>query len=206
MHVAHINYGNVLKSAFADSSEAERFVNSVEEVSAKFNTPAVIIHQAARLVWLADRIEEVAKARPALQIFFFLIAAEAVTKLFYKYRGEGKSKAYVKKFFHELCTDEHRKQLSSAIKIDEVFMTADECVNFLYKIRCDVAHEGRYFQLFLPETTIPPDTSLVQSDSIGCYYDDARVDTYISASALREIIVQGSVRASRMSLAGTGAP
>ncbi len=200
MHIAHINYGDVLKSAFVDPKEAELYVASVEQISSNSNIAAVILHQAARLVWLSDRVEEVAKGRPALQIFFFIIAAEAVAKLFYNYQGESESKVYVRKFFQELCTDEHRTLLSRAVKRDDIFMTAEECVNFLYKMRCDVAHEGRYFHLLLPESTIPKDKSLSQLDSHGLYYDDVTIDPYISSSDLRQIIVEGSVRASRLLL------
>jgi hypothetical protein len=179
MHIAHINYSEVLESAFGDRKEAECYVASLEVSSADPNIPAIIVRQAARLVWLSDRVGEVAKGRPALQILFFIMVTEAVSKLFYKYQGQAQSKAYVKKFFKELCSDKHRALLSKAVKRNGIFMTTDDCVDFLYKIRCDVAHEGRYFHLSLPESTIPEDRPLTQLDSLGLYYDDVRVEPYI---------------------------
>ena len=206
MHIAHINYAEVLESAFPDRDSADSYITSVERIADDPNIPATIVHQAARLLCLSDRVEEFAKGRPALQILFFIMAAEAVSKLFYKYQGQDHSKAYVNKFFNEFCTEKHRRLLSRAMKRDDTFMTTEDCVDFLYKIRCDVAHEGRYFHLSLPESTIPEDISLSQLQSVGSYIDDARVDSYISSGDLRQIIVEGSVRASQLFKSSVGAP
>lgn len=68
------------------------------------NTAKLVLHQAARMIWLADRMGEFARGRPALQILFFMITAEAVAKLVFGYEGEGESKRHVDLFLKMFVT------------------------------------------------------------------------------------------------------
>lgn len=64
-------------------AEAKQFCYRVE--STPDSPVKEVFHQAARLSWLGDRINEFAAGRPALQILFYLIAAETIAKLTYKF-------------------------------------------------------------------------------------------------------------------------
>jgi hypothetical protein len=59
----------------------------------------IILNQTARMLWLADRLKRVSRGCPALQIMFFMFAAEAVAKLFEGYEGERESKRFARQFF-----------------------------------------------------------------------------------------------------------
>lgn len=48
-----------------------------------------MIHQAARMLWLGDRMGEIAKGRPALRLLFHVIAPEAVAKLVNNFKAKG---------------------------------------------------------------------------------------------------------------------
>jgi len=190
-HIADISFSEALSKAFTTQAEAESFVTSAEQSSS--DTAKLIIHQAARFVWLADRMDDIAKGRPSLQILFYIIAAETVSKLFFDYHGERESRAHVVKFFNEFCSDQHRARLAKAFKNKRAFMTTDEAVNFLYDVRCDVAHRGNYYQLLLP--------GMPASGPMGSLLnmvDDEIIEAYISSSEIRQIIIEGSVQASRL--------
>jgi hypothetical protein len=92
MYIADIHFPIFYASAFPCLADAETFCASVESLDGP--VPAkTALHQGARMLWLADRMDEVARARDALQILFYLIAAEAVAKIVFRYSGEGESKS-----------------------------------------------------------------------------------------------------------------
>ncbi len=144
----------------------------------------IVMHQAARMIWLADRIEDVARGRPAVQILFFLIAAEAVAKLIAGFDGEGKSRQFVHKFFGELCSDDHRARLGRAIGDPGTFFSVSGTVNYLYDIRCSVVHEGRYFDVHLRDHGTP---------TINVTKNGRSVVVYMSTAELRQIVLEGVV-------------
>lgn len=95
------------------------------------------------MLWLADRIEQVARGRPALLILFYLIAAEAVAKLVMGFRGEGESRRHVRIFFENICSQRHRSILANAFMTGFGGpLTLRKAVDLLYSVRCDVVHEG----------------------------------------------------------------
>ena len=185
-HVANIDFVEFYRLAFANQEGARRFVEEVEQLPPSRNTPKVALHQAARMLWLADRIEEVARGRPALQILFFLIAAEAVAKIVFGFKGEGKSRYYVHRFFAEICSQEHRDRLASAFStVGRGHFSCEETVNYLYDVRCDVVHEGMYFGMNLK---LPGDTvdTLTQ-------FSGRSIIAHITAKDIRQIVLEGSV-------------
>ncbi len=108
VHIADIDFPAFYASAFPNAGDSVRFFEEVEALpSASRQRVKAVLHQAARMLWLADRIDDVARGRPALQILFFLIAAEAVAKLAFNFSHEGKSRHYVHRFFEEICGDAH---------------------------------------------------------------------------------------------------
>jgi hypothetical protein len=136
-------------------SNAQALYDSVSR-SPALQTAKIILHQAARMVWLADQVDRVARGRPALQILFYIIAAEAVAKLAAGYAGESESKKYVKRFFDEHVMRDQRKAIRRALtalkqqplprtpRTGRPDQTIADC---LYTIRCDVAHRGEYFNV-----------------------------------------------------------
>ena len=151
-HVANIDVPDFYASALGDITAARTLYNSlsgsgVEET----RTAKVILNQAARMVWLADRIQDVSAGRPALPITFFIIAAEAVAKLADGYEDEGKSRHYVRRFFFVFCTEDQRRRAYRALQwAVPLPQSPDEIADYLYSIRCNVVHEGRYFEMSVP--------------------------------------------------------
>ena len=84
--------------------------------SASDSTAKVILHQTTRLVSLADWMDEATPSRPALKIFFFVVLAEAIVKMAFAFSGEGQSKAYVHRFFAELCLFQDREKLGASFR------------------------------------------------------------------------------------------
>ena len=84
--------------------------------AARDSTPKVILHQTARLVSLADWMDEVAPSRPALKIFFFVVLAEEVAKMAFGFVGKGKSAEHVHRFFCELCPSPDRERLARSFR------------------------------------------------------------------------------------------
>ena len=68
------------------------------------------------MLWLGDAVDKVSRGRPALQILFFMIAAEAVAKLANAYKGESDSRKYAKQFFLTICSEDHRRLLGKAFR------------------------------------------------------------------------------------------
>ena len=131
------------------------------------------------MVWLADRIQEVSRGRPALPITFFIIAAEAVAKLADGFEDEGQSRAYVRRFFSEFCTEHHRARVHHALEwaVPRPPPSPHAIADYLYSIRCDVVHEGRYFEM-----TVPSDHCLAE---------------------VRMVVLEGVVQAARNVAAGS---
>jgi hypothetical protein len=172
LHVARINFPTFFRGAFTDSESAPRFVDTIEQVDAKQSKAKIVVHQAARLLWLADRVDEVAKGRPALCIAFYLIAAEAIAKMVVGFNGEGKSRYHVRLFFGEICSEQHRHRLEhSFATAPGVYLNLVKAVDLLYAVRCDVVHEGQYFTFSLPEN--PEDEPVITGldDTIEASYN-----------------------------------
>ena len=184
MHVANIDFTNFYSEAFDSTSGVSSFVKCVKGLTSTTNKAKIVIHQAGRLVWLADRIEEYASGRPALQILFYTIAAEAVAKIVMDYRGESESKKHVKIFFEDICSDSSREILRHAFStsLSCGFLGLKEAIDYLYKIRCDVAHEGKYFAYALRE-----DIPMLTPTS------DEFLIAHTTLQELRRIVLEGAL-------------
>lgn len=194
MHVSQIDYPTFFEDALGTKLGVGEFVNCVQNLNGNEFSGKIALHQAARLIWLADRLEEeYAKGRDGLQILFFLMAAEAVAKIVQGYDKEGQSKNHVRIFFEEYCHDNAKQKLAGAFRVTDTMMpvSLEEAISYLYRIRCDVTHRGNYFSYSLCDETgfemITPDgnSSLVAS---------------IKLAELRKIILEGAILATRDSL------
>lgn len=185
MHIAAIDFPEFYRDAFGGNNGAAELVTCVRRISGEDNQAKIVLHQAARMIWLSDRMEQFAKDRAALQILFFLIAAEAVAKLVNDVSEEGRSRQQVRSFFEDICSPNHRKLLERSFSNSKGsgFLTCREVVDFLYKIRCDVVHEGRYSEYTLKQE-IPMLTPAGE---------DEFFIAHITAGQLRQIILEGAL-------------
>lgn len=207
--ITSIDYANFFRSLFPTDAEAKAFV---ERVESHHNVRVKrMMHQGARMLWLSDRMAEIAPARPALQILFFLIAAEAVAKLHDDFKEEGKSRHYVRRFFLDLCPEPIRERLArgfvfyrynpETIVSRREEMSTKDAVDLLYMVRCDVAHEGIFFAFDLAEPESGAGTLTFPPGSVKNSDLDEPVDlldlyeTTLSADELRKLVLGGIVAA-----------
>jgi hypothetical protein len=191
-HIAQIDFPAFYAGAFPSAGDSAQFFQDVEALPGDRRGRAkTVLHQAARMLWLADRMEAVARGRPALQILFFLIAAEAVAKLAFNFVGEGQSRHYVQKFFKSICGDVHRDRMSRAFSFTgpKTFLSSETAVDFLYDVRCEVVHTGLYFTTSLLHS--PDSTPMLTPWEKGG--QAVHLIAHISASELRQIILEGAV-------------
>jgi len=189
-HIALIDFPSFYAEVFPDPDSAKDFYAKVSSLPPAQNAPMIVLHQTARMVWLADQVDEFARGRPAFQVLFYLIAAELVAKLTFGFKGEGESRKFVRKFFAEICDDEARSKLSSSFsRLPYGSVTSEEVVNVLYDIRCDVVHKGMYYAFHLPDER--DDTP--QMVHIG----DRGYIAGLTVRELRRMVVTGAVLASQ---------
>ena len=152
-HVANIDFPEFYAAAVGGLKDARAFYDSLSNTGSEARRIAkIILHQAGRMVWLGDQLDKVARGRPALQIMFFIIAAEAVAKLAAGVEEEGRSQEYVHKFFATYCTNAQRERLYHALReaTPHPPSSVGAIVDYLYEVRCDVVHRGKYFDVNLP--------------------------------------------------------
>ena len=194
MHVSKIDFQDFYTPAFSTPDEAGAFVERAQATPVGVSSAKRILYQAARMIWLGDQLEPVAASRPALQVLFYLIAAEASAKLLYRFAGEGQSRAHVRLFFEEICSDQHRRVLVSGFRLASypgVPPPIRAVVDLLYDLRCDVVHEGRYFEFQMQEPGEPPCIS-----GVG----DEVITVRMSIRDLRQVVLEGAVHAVRQEL------
>ena len=186
MHIAHISYVDFYESAFSSRAEYEKLISAVEATPRDQSKAKLAMHQAARMIWLADRIDDFARKRPALQLLFYMIAAEAVAKIVVGFEGEGQSRKHVRIFFEDICDAKHKSILSKAFsKVEAGYLSIEETIDLLYIIRCDVVHEGRYFSFSLPESVNDyPEITTVGQEAITAH---------ITLNEIRQIVIEGAL-------------
>lgn len=190
LHIADIDFPLFYAEVFSSLDAAKAFYKQLEGLSPEKNAAKIVLHQAARMVWLADQIDEVARGRPALQILFYLIAAELVAKITFHFEGEGESRNYVRRFFAEICSNDTRAKLSKSFsKTHSVPLSSQDAVDLLYSIRCDVAHEGKYSSFHLPLSSDAfPQLTIVGEESFVAQ---------LTIQELRRMVLEGAVMASQ---------
>ncbi len=195
VHIADIDFIEIYSPCFPDRQTAEEFYLRIKDASPANNPPLLVFHQTARMIWLADRIDAVAMGRPAFQILFYLIAAELIAKTVAKFDREGRSRKFVQDFFAKFCTNKARLRLSNAFEkpYTRQNLAAEEAVNFLYDVRCDVVHRGQYYALSLPRKD-DPESVLIQRGK-DFLSTDLRIEE------VRQMILEGAIEAVRVLLA-----
>jgi hypothetical protein len=153
-HVATIDFAEFYAEAAGSPAASRAFYESLSTNPSDARlTAKIMVHPAARMVWLGDQVDLVARGRPALQIMFYMIAAEAVAKLAADFENEGQSRKHVRLFFTAYCTVTQRERIQRAIEWATPLprTTPDTVADHLYDLRCDVVHRGRYFEWTLPD-------------------------------------------------------
>jgi len=190
VHIALIDFPAFYEGVFPSAKAAEDFYSEVDRLPPNHNTAKVILHQTARMVWLADKIDDVARGRPAFQILFYLIAAEFVAKLVSNFKGRGKVGDHILKFFTEICCDETRVRLGNSFKRTPYGdVSAADAVGLLYGVRCNVAHEGMYYSFSLPLDKA--------EGSVLVNLDGNTFTTDLLIEEIRRMVLEGAVSASR---------
>jgi hypothetical protein len=149
-HIACIDFVKFYASAFGGEQASQAYFERLENLSLELRGRIkLLLHQVARMIWLGDRIDDLAKGRPAFQVMFALIAAELAAKIRYDFQEEGQSRKFVRRFFEDICTDEHRAVLGRAFRRVGGYLDVRGAVDYLYSTRCDVVHMGAYYDLSL---------------------------------------------------------
>ena len=133
---------------FGNEDQVRDFVASVETLGPddRRHAAKIMMHQTLRLVSLADKVPLILKNSEALQLLFLLVCAEHIAKLADNYDKDGKSQTYVQNFFSWFLSPEQQQQLSFGITgPDREPFTLQQVVKALYDVRCDVVHEGKYW-------------------------------------------------------------
>ena len=179
-----LDYVEFLTESLGDKSAAELYSKAE---AASDRAAKVVLHQTARLITLADWMEEVAPKRPALKIFF-MVLAEAVAKIAFGFTGEGESRSMLHRFFDELCSSADRELLAQSFRQKETrphtFVSASETIDILYGVRSSVVHRGEYFDFNLLE---PGDVATITR------YKDRAFEALLSVCALREVVIRGAL-------------
>jgi hypothetical protein len=187
-HIAEIDNKEFFKDYFNNESDFDEFYKSIYS-----NDKAPkMLHQIARIISLADELGDYIEYRPAINLLFYIITAELVAKLFYDFEDEGRSKEYVKKFFNDFCTNNSKQKLSNSIIKDSIYLSFEDVIDFFYKIRCDVVHEGNYSKY-----------SFNESDSDEIVYSNAELPNYkinIRIEEIRKIVIESSIFAIRIKI------
>ena len=147
---------------------------------------------------ISDAVRRLDGVHDPLSLMFMLICAECVAKLFANYRGDRDSKRYVKAFFEEHVVAEGRqKMVDSFLMTPPARITYEEIVDLLYDIRCDVAHEGRYWGFSFPDGQ---QTRPVLNPHPKHSKGKRPVTVAITLDELRRIIVRGCIGATEKKL------
>ncbi len=179
---------------FADKTRLQTFVTSCAAQTGPTRAAKLIMHQVRRLVMLADEMETVRTARDSLTIFWYIVCAEAASKLQADYDKAKKSKIHVRRFFREFASSADKEVLARGFQRPEHAepMTLIEAVDTLYAVRCDVAHEGNYW-----------DFTLAQGLDMINVSPPAVVS--LTSQTLRDILVRTGINAAQSRLPGCGA-
>ena len=160
-------------------SDIERVIDRCFELDSKMPEYCArrMMLQRKRLVEISEAQEKVTGNSDALKLFFLIVLAENSAKFYHYSDDDGNSKAYVRKFFEEMmpinCSKFLKENLTIAPpKINEP-PNLRYAVDFLYAVRCDVAHEGLYYMFHFKDK----DSALVvdagkKTASINLRYED----------------------------------
>ncbi len=175
------------EQSFPTREAATSFVEELESINDRAiprHRAKIMMHQAQRLISLADDIIQVREGRESLQLLFTLICAENIAKLFHNFDDEGQSRAFVRRFFSEFVIGNDRAILESRFFThDAVPLNLQAVADCLYSVRCDVVHEGQYWGFHFHDG----DTPMLNTDP--------DVTVHITFAEFRAIVIRGCVRA-----------
>ena len=117
------------------------------------------------------------------------MCAENVAKLHDGFQGEGESRAYVRRFFETFLDETDRRALGAGF-VDHSqrrmpILGLRRAVDMLYAVRCDVVHEGNYWDFSFHDGT----KSMLNTDP--------DVISHITFDQFRAMVVRGSISAVR---------
>ncbi|MCX5839141.1 MAG: hypothetical protein NTW71_11585, partial [Deltaproteobacteria bacterium] len=145
----------------------------------------IIMHQAQRLVSLADDLPKIRPKRDSLQLLFLIICAEHIAKLHDNFTKEGKSRAFVRQFFKVLVSQPDQDILTCGFihQHPRRMLNIEEVADFLYDVRCDVVHEGMYWGFSF------------RYDGIPMMNINPKITVTIALSDLRDIVIRCCINA-----------
>ena len=172
---------------FPSGEEVEHFVKACEQLAPPDNVAKIMMHQGQRLVSLSDDIRTIRPHREALRLLFLLMCAENISKLHAGFQGEGQSRAHVWRFFESFLSDDDKATLASGFvdhsKPRMPSLGLREAVYMLYDVRCDVVHEGNYWEFTFHDGYTP------------MLNTDPDVISHITLDRFRAIVVRGGINA-----------
>ena len=177
---------NFYRPFFENEELARNFVENIEgyQPDDSMYRALIMMHQAQRLISIADDIEQIRPNKYSLKLMFLIICTENIAKQFEKFDDDGRSKEFVKKFFNNFTSPSDKQLLQSSFKkLDYTNLTIDEISNILYTVRCDVVHEGKYWSFQF------------KHDGLPMLNLDPDVNVYISYEDFRNIIVRCCINA-----------
>ena len=172
---------------FLTEADVQHFVQACEQLAPPGNVAKIMMHQGQRLVSLSDDIPKIRPHREALRLLFLMMCAENISKLHAGFQGEGQSRAHVRRFFEQLLSKNDQDALGSGfVDHSKPLMPTlglEAAVDMLYEVRCDVVHEGKYWEFtfhdgYTPQLNVDPD-----------------VESHISFDRFRGIVVRGCIKA-----------
>ena len=177
---------------FATLDDAKRFVIDCEAQAPPDNAAKIIMHQAQRLISISDDIPKIRSSREGLQLLFLIMCAENISKLQNDFKGEGQSRAHVRRFFNEFLSDKDKDQLGNGFTDRsshlEPSLGLDRTIDLLYDLRCDVVHEGNYWSFAFHDGQM----SMVNVDP--------NVTAYMRFCQLRAIVARACIQAAKTRL------
>lgn len=172
---------------FPDRAKAEGWVARCEALVPPNNCARTMMHQAQRLISIADDLPKIRRTAESLQLMFFITCAEHLSKLHVGFNGEGQSRRYVRRFFENFVTGADRETLEIAFDDENDYhmrpLTFKRAVDLLYQIRCDVVHEGNYWGFAFHDGSTP------------MLNTNPDVTSNITIQQLRAIVVRGCINA-----------
>lgn len=191
---------NFYSDCFPIEAEAKHFVAACRARADDAPAATELMQHSRRLIMLAEEIARSKPGRDALPILFFIICAEFVAKKVEDARNYGGEKSKkkeppshrVQRFFSEFLTDAEKAEIGSAfVAKDGTAFDLRQSVSVLYKVRCEVAHEGVYWAFSFSDTRADAD-----------YIPAAR--SRLTLPKLRDIVKRGCARAALSVLDGGG--
>lgn len=171
---------------FSSSDEAKAFVEPLEalDVEDRKHPAKIMMHQTQRLISIADDLPTIRKGKESLQLLFLLVCAENIAKMHDNFDDDGQSKAYVVKFFNQFVEDDDKRILETSFNTHEMNpLPLEEIAKTLYSVRCDVVHEGQYWDFHFRNGKTP------------ILNTEPDVIVSITLNELRRIIGRGCIRA-----------